>query len=495
MVHPSKGCDRKCCSGNGRRVIDDARWWRRAAIGGVLAFAVLRLATLTHYPPWTDEVWTFGILPESFRRLLRWFADDQTHPPLFYVLLWCWERIGGASLFWLRLFPSLIGCLTAVPLVWLCRAARLDRRATILAVAIGAMMPVLVAYSNEVRSYSLVVLLTAASLACWLRMREREAPPSAVGMLTVVNVLLVYTHFFGVLVVVAEWCDSLRPVRRRVGAMTWSGALTALSLVPWAAYVVHRGAITGHQLQVVDWIVRPKIPDIIEPYAWLLGGSPWFAADLAIVVAVGGAITLWLVRTRETAEGDAGISLLFAATIPVLITFVFSVIAPRSAWVLRYMIVIAAPLVVLVAATLTGLATRHPVVRITVPVAFALWVAGTAAQWIRMDNEKVHFDRIATAISARGGPAVVYSEEYVEGAPFQWIARSVAPSITVRMIRSVGAVPAESGWILWSEAHPPGGLPPPAALIRRGYRIGVPVFSLGMRDSVIALPFSRAVRP
>ena len=81
MVHPSKGCDRQCCSGNGRRVIDDARWWRRAAIGGVLAFAVLRLATLTHYPPWTDEVWTFGILPQTFRRLLRWFAGDQRHRP------------------------------------------------------------------------------------------------------------------------------------------------------------------------------------------------------------------------------------------------------------------------------------------------------------------------------------------------------------------------------------------------------------------------------
>ena len=474
---------------------DDARWWRRAAIGGVLVFAVLRLATLTHYPPWTDEVWTFGILPQSFRRLVRWFADDQTHPPLFYVLLWCWERIGGTSLAWLRLFPSLIGCLTAVPLVWLCRAARLDRRSTLLAIAIGAMMPVLVAYSNETRSYALVVFLTATSLACWLRMRERDAPPFAFGMLTAVNILLVYTHFFGVLVVVAEWCDSLRPARRRVGAMTWSGALTAVALVPWAAYVLHRGAITGHQLQVVDWIVRPNLPDIIEPYTWLLGGSPWLAADLVMAVAVGGAITVWLLKTRSTAEGDAGMSLLFAATIPVLITFAFSVIAPRSAWVLRYMIVIAAPLIVLVAAVLTGLAARHFVLRAAVPTVFALWVAGTASQWIRMDNEKVHFDRIATAISARGGPAVVYSEEYVDGAPLQWIARFVAPSITVRMIHSVGAVPADSGWILWSEAHPPSGLPPAAALIRRGYRIGVPVFSLGMRDSVIALPFSRAVRP
>ncbi len=476
-------------------MIDDARWWRRAAIGGVLAFAVLRLATLTHYPPWTDEVWTFGILPASFRRLLRWFADDQTHPPLFYVLLWCWERIGGASLAWLRLFPSLIGSLTAVPLVWLCRAARLDRRATILAIAIGAMMPVLVAYSNEVRSYALVVLLTAASLACWLRMRQREAPPSAFGRLTVVNILLVYTHFFGVLVVIAEWCDSLRASRRRAGAMTRSGALTALALVPWAAYVVHRGAITGHQLQVVDWIVRPTMSDLIEPYAWLLGGSPWFAVDLAMVVAVGASIAVWLFRTRTTPEGDAGISLLFAAIIPVLITFVFSAIAPRSAWVLRYMIVIAAPLVVLVAAALTGLAAKHFVLRVAVPTAFAIWIAGTTMQWIRLDQEKVHFDRIAIAIGARAGPAIVYSEEYVEGAPLQWIARSVAPSVTVRMIHSVRAVSADSGWILWSEAHPPIGLPPAAALIRRGYRIGVPVFSLGMRDSVIALPFSRAVLP
>ena len=99
--------------------------------------------------------------------------------------------------------------------------------------------------------------------------------------------------------------------------MTWSGAVTALSLVPWGAYVVHRGALTGYQLQVVDWIIRPKLPDLIEPYVWLLGGSPWFAVDLAMVVAVGGVITFWLVRTRRMSAGDAGVSRLIAATVPV----------------------------------------------------------------------------------------------------------------------------------------------------------------------------------
>jgi hypothetical protein len=296
-----------------------------------------------------------------------------------------------------------------------------------------------------------------------------------------------------VLIVIAEWCDSLRAPRLRFKGMTISGALTALALVPWGGYVAYRARITHHQLEVVDWITRPMLHDLIEPYAWLLGGSPWYAADLAVAVIAGGAIAYWLLKKRGTAQGDAGITLLVAVTVPVLITFAFSTVAPRSAWVMRYMIVVAVPLVVLVAASVNSIAPRF---RSVTPALLALWVAGTAAQWLRADQEKVHFERIAAGIAARGGtPAVVYSEDLTDLSPLAWSAKNISPPITVHPIVSIDSVHADGGWILWGEAHPPRGLPPAAALIRRGYALGEPVFSTGMHDSVIALPFSRRARP
>ena len=50
----------------------------------------------------------------SLRAVLRHHADDQSHPPLFYLLLWIWRWIGGDGLAWVRLLPALIGIATAI---------------------------------------------------------------------------------------------------------------------------------------------------------------------------------------------------------------------------------------------------------------------------------------------------------------------------------------------------------------------------------------------
>jgi hypothetical protein len=160
------------------------------------------------------------------------------------------------------------------------------------------------------------------------------------------------------------------------------------------------------------------------------------------------------------------------------------------------MIVIAVPLVVLAAAAVNGVVASSARLRLLAPALLVAWVACAAANWVIADTEKVHFDRLASAIAARHTvPSVVFAESYTEGAPLAWIAKARTPGVAVRMVSSVSAVDADAGWIVWSEANPPRGVPPAAALIRRGFLLGVPVFDRGMRDSVVALPFERTRRP
>jgi uncharacterized membrane protein len=463
---------------------DDPRWWLRATLAALVAFAVLRLPLLTHYPPWTDEVWSLDVTPATWARLLRWYADDQTHPPLYYAMLWAWARIGGTSLAFMRLLPALIGIATAIPVVDICRSLSLSRRATAVAITMTAFAPTLIAYSLELRSYPLLSLLSALSLALWLRARRADAPARTIWWLTLVNGALLWTHFFGALTIAAEGADALLAARHRLKAMIVSGLASLLLLAPWIAYVVHRAGITGHNLEVVNWIARPAIGDLYDPFRAWLGVTPWVAADLVACIASLTIVAVWAYRARGPA-----VPVVLAFVVPVVIAFLYSLYSARSAWIDRYLIEAAVPFLVALAAATTALAPTRAVLA-WLP---AVWVAATSWQWRAADQDKVHFERIVAAIDA--APATgdtVFAESGTEGGPLRWSGHQRGSRLVVRVVPSLAALEADHGWLLWSEQHPPRGLPPLAALRRRGYTLGTPVWEKGMNgDSVVAAPFTK----
>lgn len=459
------------------------------------AFAAFRLPALVRYPPWTDEVWTIATYHRLFSNMLRTEADDQTQPPLFYALLWFWRKAGGDALWWLRLLPCLFGILIALPVLAICRRARLGAEATVLALALVASSQLMIFYSDELRNYSLYALLAACSLALWMRVRE-EGAPRDVRLLTIVNVALVYSHYFGGLVVAAEWLDAVVAKRSRLRVMTASGALTAVSLVPWAAFVVSRAMRSGDALGNAAWIPRPQIGDFLDPFRLALGRSPSLALDLALLVLIGGAIALLVVRARR--EQPMLVALAVVALAPAVLAFAASVLSPRSVWVTRYLLATAVPFLVLTGAAVTALLPMHAR---RFAVAFALWPAALSIAALADGREKVRFDRLADGIvaaSPRAG-ADVFALDWVEGGPLRYQAARFPGSLRVTLLPSVDSLTTASGWLLWSEHHPPRGLPPAAALLRRGYRTGSPISvtgmyddQLGRTDSVVALPFQRA---
>lgn len=458
------------------------------------AFAAFRVPVLVRYPPWTDEVWTIVTNHRLFINMLRTEADDQTQPPLFFALLWFWRKAGGDALWWLRLLPCLFGILVALPVIAICRRARLGAEATALALAFVASSQLMIFYSDELRNYSLYALLAACSLAAWLRVRD-DAAPRDVRLLTFVNVLLVYSHYFGCLVVAAEWLDALMAKRSRLRVMTASGALTAASLVPWVAFVVSRAMRSGDALGNAAWIPRPQIGDVLDPFRLALGRSPSLALDLALLVLVGGAIALLVVRARR--EQPMFVTLVVVALAPAVLAFSLSVLSPRSVWVTRYLLATAVPFLVLAGAAIVALLPAR-VRRFAVVV--ALWPAALSVAALADGREKVRFDQLADGIvaaSPRGG-ADVYALDWVEGGPLRYQAARFRGALRVTLVPAVDSLTPASGWLLWSEHHPPRGLPPAAALLRRGYRTGPPLAvtgmyddQLGRTDSVVALPFHR----
>ena len=524
------GAEERCRTVAADGEADRPRFSSALLLLALAVFAVPRLAMLTRYPPWQDELWTLDVLARDFPTMLRWIVADQTHPPLFYAMAWVWQRVGGDALWWMRLLPALIGIAAAVPLVALCRAARLGALGTWLAVLLAAASPWLVFYSAELRGTGLYATLAVASLAAWLRARDSATNDRAPWrLLLVVNVAMVYSHYFGWLVVAAEGADALVAARRRLPRFVRIAAWTALAFAPWVVLVVRRAIRFPRGLEMVAWIPRPTLGDFLDPYRAAFGASPWLGVDLALVVLAGGAIAWRLARegggreaggSEHSGRDDAGergerraregplTPLALAATLPAVIALVASATGPRSMWVARYLLAVAVPFLVLAAAAATGLLA--PRLR-PAALALALWPAALTAWHGARRDEKVAYDAIVRGMVARDSArdsgrdttrdvardaaaraTPVVALDYEEGGPLAWVAAHGHVSFAVTTVPSVDSIHSPRAWVVWNAAQPPPGPPPTARLLRRGYRVEDEFFVRGMDDSVVAVAVRRA---
>jgi hypothetical protein len=243
----------------------------------VLLYVAARLWRLTAACLWFDEIFGVHAARHTWAGLWRFVAADLIHPPLFYALLKLWAAAGGESLLWLRLLPALASIAAVVPLLLLARELRLGAWATNAALLVAAANGYLVKYAQEVRMYGLLLLLTLTSL--WLFARLLNAGRSTRGLrlaLLLVNLLLVYTHYYGWLVVACEAALLVfRGDRKRLRAFLSATAILALAYAPWVlacARAARTAAVGGTAqdgglAQNIGWIARPGAGDIVELFA------------------------------------------------------------------------------------------------------------------------------------------------------------------------------------------------------------------------------------
>lgn len=200
---------------------------------------------------WLDETLSAAWARLDLADLLRTTAAD-VHPPLYYLWLWGWVRVAGPSEFAVRLLSVFSGVLAAA--FTLTAGARLlGPAAARLAALLMALSPVYVYYAQEARNYALLLMLTAASFACLVRLEcaGRRWPLA----LAVANTLLLYTHIAGVFVLAGQAVYAVFGLRSRGARRRWTLAQLAAGLffLPWAWTLVRQ--VTA--VQASYWITRP----------------------------------------------------------------------------------------------------------------------------------------------------------------------------------------------------------------------------------------------
>src|SRR5919202_816966 len=234
----------------------------------VALYAAARLWRLTATCLWFDEIFSVHAARHAWGDLWSFAAADLIHPPLFYALLKLWAAAGGESLRWLRLFPALTSVFALAPFFLLARELRLTRGETNLALLFMAANGYLIKYAQEVRMYSLLLLLTLASLWLFARLlNSGRAAPKILLALALANLLLVYTHYYGWLVVACEAAFLLLKDRRRLPRFLLAAAALALLFAPWAAACARAAGEGGGLRQNLGWIERPGAADLAQVFA------------------------------------------------------------------------------------------------------------------------------------------------------------------------------------------------------------------------------------
>ena len=404
---------------------------------------------------WFDEIFSVHAAEHPWGSLFSFVAQDLIHPPLFYIVLKCWIAVMGESVFCLRLLPVAFSVLAIFPFVRLCRELKLSDGVTVIALFLLAVNGSLIKYTQTLRMYSMLMFLSILSL--WLFARFFNRGKGFVWLL-IANFLLVYTHYYGWLVVFTEIVALMifqRIKWRRAVVMT---GILAAGFVPWLIAVWQAGRNGSSLAQNIAWQTRPGLRelitfavDLVEPfYFQASSGEPAsvYVVSTPLILIVLTMASLYVVEwEREEQKRNVLLLVIFAA-FPFVVAFIASWVLPHSVWGTRHMIMILPPAMILIANAVWSFPVR------TVSyIAVALIIGLTAFGFVNDVRRQVprhvwcEWNRVAAEIRAADQPAKIYTFENLV-AYHLWFALRDGDEFPVRVIKGVDVVTDDEAYFL-----------------------------------------------
>ena len=463
-----------------------------------VVFIAVRLLNLVIFCLDSDEVFSVSLASHPWSGLFRDAGYDIVHPPLFYMLLKLWIHAGGTSAVWVRLLPALFSFASLVPFYYLCRSLRLSLWQTNLALALLCLNADQVFHSQYVRMYSLLFLLSLCSYCAFVKYMKSETRRwRALVVLSVVNVLVVYAHYYGWAVVACQGFCLLLIDRKRLAGFIWSTVAVVACFVPWLLWAWRFAAMRGGLQQNLGWIPRPKLIDLLGFYASLTGSLAWpTISGIFLAVCAG----LLYVGSRKLARVQTALDrwriplLLIAALLPPVASFAASQFASESVWGGRHLIVSAVPYYILVAVALSFLPIRR--FRLVAALLVAAWgVVGIIH--VMHPQLRVNYEVLAKQMIAREpGPErlrLVTLDPFLffplgyhldQHAPGRWDAGRV------KGMDEIYAIKDRHFWLAY-HAERWKSDPPRQLLTERGYRVGLGIRVTDQWARIIAYPVWR----
>lgn len=227
----------------------------------------------TPYSFWLDELYSVTASISTFREMLVLILSD-VHPPLYNLILWAWIHLLGDAEPTARLFSLLTALICFVYLThW---SKRFDQMTRLTILLLFSSNSLFATYAQEVRSYSLLMLLTTMLAT---RFIDYKGTNSEFSILLMLSLLTALTHYFGFILagLILAWLlfsEFKRPAR-----------LTAV-------------VVTG-----ILSFIWPVIQLLYGGLGEKTGGSFWINVDTpfdTLKIAVSGIFTPWELIKRNS---------------------------------------------------------------------------------------------------------------------------------------------------------------------------------------------------
>jgi mannosyltransferase len=299
------------------------------ALGLALRFSTLGVQSYHH-----DEVITIvRMLSQGFRHMLYRVRESESTPPLYYVCAWVWARLFGTGEVGLRSLSALLGSAT-VPVAFLAgrealagraRSRQRAERVGLIAAALVALNPMLIWYSQEARSYAMLVFFSALSLLFFLRSLHGARGRDLIGW-GLASAAALWSHYFAgfPISIEAVWLLlALRSRWRLVVPAVAATALLGLALLPLLLEQV-TPAKTGwlHSIPFSSRVLQTGVSFMVGETGRLIGEPPRVRYALIPAILVGAGLALLAVRgsRRERRGALAPLAVgVGAALVPVLL--------------------------------------------------------------------------------------------------------------------------------------------------------------------------------
>ena len=275
----------------------------------ILLGAALRFYGIGHQGIWYDESYTFALIRLHPGVMLDRIPHTESTPPLYYCCVWIWSRIFGLGAAGVRTFSAFCGTITIPVAYATARKLLHGKRAALITAALTAFNPLLIWYSQEARSYEMLVLLSSCTLLTFAYARERPRP-FALALWAFACCCAITTHYYAILIVVPEaaWLLYEHRYRRLVYAALGAITVVGLALLP----LIH--AQDSNRMN--DWIGRSPFGERLAQVIPLFLIGPQTPLRtllklLAFAVALAALGLLWLAsrrRERQGAQLAAGIA-------------------------------------------------------------------------------------------------------------------------------------------------------------------------------------------
>lgn len=320
----------------------------------------LRVTTSLGECLWFDEIFSVHAATQPWSNFLSFIALDLIHPPFFYFILKIWIAAGGEGLLWLRTLPIILWAMALIPFSLLARELKFDFSGYLLTLCLLIFSGSILKYSIEVRMYSLMLCLSLFSAWIFVRNLNRG---HGFALLTVVNLILVYTHYFAWFVIGSEVLIAAFLYRDKLRSVIAMAVIEFVVFVPWILAVWNASKMSEGLHQNIGWISRPGPGEVIkfvlnlaEPlYFQTSTAEPvsiwWVTIPMILLVVIG---SLIVVAAKGIRDSRTLLILTWFAITPLIGSFAASWTTPYSIWGTRHLIIVFAPIYLVIGTVMFG---------------------------------------------------------------------------------------------------------------------------------------------